>query len=555
MPDGIRVILFDMGGTLRRTVRRSDAERRQRITQLMGLLGVLEDPDAFAARLLDRARAYKAWAEDTEMELNEVELWTRWMAPDFPVDLVISQAVKLNQLWRESHSQYVMRPEVRDVLLTLFRRGYRLGIVSNTTSSVETPQEFEDLHMAGYLEVMILSCEVGRRKPDPRVLLEATQRMQVDPQQCAYLGDLPKRDVQSARAAGFGKTLIISDDLTREEIEDPALMPDSIIRSLPELLDIFTGEGISHPQPARQYNVALSTMWAMRNFVGLEDFFESARRLGFSGIELNHQVTPAMLDGIDLSRYTFSSVHEPCPAAVSTDELKNRDWLISSTDEEKRRLGVEAIAVSIRLAAEQGARGVVIHAGTVVGDWSDEKRLKTMFYAGLAGTPEFESVRQRLAAARAASARPHVDAVKRSLVELLAVAIPLGVKLGLENRYHYQEIPLLDELEEMLLLASPEHLGFWYDIGHAQVMERLGFGAHLAWLERCGKRIIGVHIQDVTGITDHGAPGSGEVDFDRIIPFIPDNALRTFEVRPSNSYEQVQAALELLVKKGLIQCL
>jgi len=269
MPAGSRVILFDMGGTLRRTVRRSDAERRQRITQLMGLRGVLEDPDAFAARLLDRARAYKAWAEDTEMELNEVELWTRWMAPDFPVDLVISQAVKLNQLWRESHSQYVMRPEVRDVLLTLFRRGYRLGIVSNTTSSVETPQEFEDLHMAGYLEVMILSCEVGRRKPDPRVLLEATQRMQVDPQQCAYLGDLPKRDVQSAREAGFGKTLIISDDLTREDIQDPALMPDAIIRSLPELLDIFTGEGISRPQPTRLYNVALSTMWAMRNFVGL----------------------------------------------------------------------------------------------------------------------------------------------------------------------------------------------------------------------------------------------------------------------------------------------
>ena len=69
-----------------------------------------------------------------------------------------------------------------------------------------------------------------------------------------------------------------------------------------------------------------------------------------------------MLDGIDLSRYPFSSVHEPCPADISADELKKRDWLISSTNEEHRQEGVKAIQRSIDLASQLGATAIIIHA-------------------------------------------------------------------------------------------------------------------------------------------------------------------------------------------------
>lgn len=553
----IDVILFDIGGTLRRTHKRSLEECRQRISQLMALLGADAPVDEFTELLVSRSKAYKTWAEETEVELTEAELWTRWMAPDFLAEKVASMAVKLNQLWRESHSQYVVRPEAKEVLLALFRQGYRLGVISNTTSSVETPQIFEDMAVSGILEVVILSCQVGRRKPNPQILLEATRRMGVDPAHCAYVGDLPKRDVRAARAAGFAEAVVISDTLKYADIpDDPTLKPDHIIRALPELVAIYppkANRSSIHPGQPR-YAASISTMWGMRNFPGLEDFFIAAQRMGFGSIELNHQVNSAMLAGIDLASYAFSSVHEPCPADVSADELKTRDWLISSLDEANRRRGVESIVRSIHLAKELGARAIVIHAGTVVGDWKDESELKALFTAGKAGTPEFAALRHRLIMNRAAAARPHIQSVKRSLLELLEVASPLGIRLGLENRYHYQEIPLLDELDELLGLAPSPELGFWYDMGHAQVMDRLGFLPHKAWLERCASRMIGVHVQDVTGIIDHGAPGFGEVDYDMVLPFIPKDAIRTFEVRPSNSPEQVRQALAFLVGKGFIQC-
>ena len=73
-----------------------------------------------------------------------------------------------------------------------------------------------------------------------------------------------------------------------------------MIQNLRELLDIFPPR--SQPEPASVFNASLSTMWAIKTLPTLTDFFEFARRTGFARIELNHKVTSAMLDGIDLDR-------------------------------------------------------------------------------------------------------------------------------------------------------------------------------------------------------------------------------------------------------------
>ena len=60
-----------------------------------------------------------------------------------------------------------------------------------------------------------------------------------------------------------------------------------------------------------------------------------------------------------------------------------------------------------------------------------------------------------------------------------------GLRLGLENRYHFFDLPSPDEMEELLSLASPDRLGFVYDVGHAQALDRLGFYDG-SYLHRCG---------------------------------------------------------------------
>jgi sugar phosphate isomerase/epimerase len=301
------------------------------------------------------------------------------------------------------------------------------------------------------------------------------------------------------------------------------------------------------------WNVALSTMWGIGQFDHLADFFTAGQQIGVQQFELNHKVNSAMLAGLDLTRYRIGSVHEPCPADISASTLDDRNWLISAPDEEGRRQGVRAVQRSIDLARELGARAIVVHAGKVDVDPQLEKTLWRLFEAGQAQTSLYNEARDRLMMARAAQAEANLEAVQHSLVELAEYAGRLGIKLGIENRYHYREIPLLDELGRLLETVGDEQVGFWYDVGHAHTLERLRFCAHEAWLQRYASRMIGVHLHDVIGLKDHQAPGSGEVDWKLVVNYLPkDVIIRACEFRHYLTAEQVVAGLQFLADKGCI---
>jgi HAD superfamily hydrolase (TIGR01549 family) len=553
MSDQINVILFDMGGTLRsskRVVPTSDGVAIRKISELIGAKIPLDE----LVRLLSRrAEVYSRRARETLIEVTERELWTHWMLPDWPPEQIAPIATQLNQLWRSTNGVRILFPDTREVLVELFRRGYRLGIVSNTVSSIEVPHALEVMELTGCFEAVILSCEVGIRKPDPAIMLEATNRMGVKPDQCAYVGDRIQRDVISSRKAGISKVILMRNTEPLDEQENEILKdgPDIYIDCIKELLDIFPPLRKNKTNKSAT-RVSLSTMWAIKNFPNLSDFFEAAERIGFAAFELNHQIDSVMLAGNHLNRYVFSSVHEPCPSDISTELLKDRDWLISSGNEEKRKRGVEVIKRSIDLAHQLGARIVVSHAGIVPGITDNENQLRKMYQSGLMETDEYKQVKKSMIDSRASLAKLHFEAVKKSLKELLAYAGKYNISLGIENRYHYFEIPSIDEMGELLNMGTPDQIGFIYDVGHAVVMERLGFFLHEEWLRRYAERMLECHLHDVRGIVDHFAPGLGEVDFKMVASYLPENIYRVFEVQNWNTYQQLKDGLVYLDEKGAI---
>jgi len=553
MTQKIEAVLFDMGGTLRSTKKRNRDEQLNFVAELLKHLGSDADPAEFSHLLTRRAAAYRRWARETMIELNEADLWSRWMLPDWPEGLVREHAVQLNLLWRDVTGERLLFPETAEVIIELFRRGYRLGLVSNTTSSTEAPEALKRHGLASYFETIILSAVVGKRKPDPGILLEATERMRIKPGKCAYIGDLPHRDVTAARKAGFSKTVLIRRSSRRgvRPVDDPKLEPDHRIKDLRELLELFPVR--TPPKPAKVYKASISTMWGIKNFASLGDFMEAGRRIGFEKIELNHQVDSIMLEGTHLNGHQFSSVHEPCPADISVGTLKKRDWLISALDEECRREGVKSVQRSIDLAHQLGATVVVVHAGSVDLDRSLENRMRSLYEAGRYPSRDYQEVKDLLISRRKELAPPRLEAVKKSLVELLDYADQYKVQLGLENRYYYLEFPSPDELGELLDLAGPDRLGFIYDVGHAQALSRLGFFSHDEWLTRFAPRIIGTHLHDVSGIQDHLAPGLGDVDFDLIATCLPEKAFRTCEFLGSNTPEQVKNGLKFLQEYGCVK--
>jgi sugar phosphate isomerase/epimerase len=150
---------------------------------------------------------------------------------------------------------------------------------------------------------------------------------------------------------------------------------------------------------------------------------------------------------------------------------------------------------------------------------------------------------------------PCLKSVEKSLGELLEYANPLGIHLGLENRYHYFDIPSPDEMAHFLTMADADRLGFIYDTGHAHAMDQLGFYPGEEWLRRFADRIILTHLHDAVGVEDHQTPGLGNIDFKLVAGYLPATALRTMEVQRHHGYEQIRQGIQYLVDAGCIHTL
>lgn len=557
----IKAIFFDMGWTLRHTVK-DPIQQQAWLEKIIVLTGLPWSPAEMGKQFTERALAYKKWGEESLVELCPTDLWLDWMLPELPREFVQANAIEMNRYWRKAIGEGQLVPHATEVVRELFQRGYRLGIISNTVSSEETPNLVKKFGIDQYFEITILSCNFGKRKPDPSIFHAATDWMGVAPSNCAYVGDQIDRDIYGSKHAGFNLAIQIKH--AQDKQDTPGIYfekPDHVIYSLTELLDIFPKryhKAVDAPAPHSKSNgkhawkVSLSTMWSHENNIALPELLPILEGLDLSGIELSHRINSENLFGFDLDRFPIRSLHEPCPSDVSTVVLAKKDWLISATDEHKRQQGVRMMMRTIDLAQELGVGHIVVHAGTAGLPDLDEKQLRNLHEAGKKDSDEYLALKQAMIDKRNAVIEGRMNSVVRSIKELLAYASGKNIRLALENRYHLYDIPVPDELEMLLSLAGPDRIGFQFDVGHGQALDAMGFYSFMEWVDRFSDRIVGLHLHDVRGVVDHYSPGLGEIDYRRFAKMIPVDAQRTLEVHGSNSIDDIYSGLQLLGDTGLI---
>ena len=232
-------VFYDLGGTLRLVERDSafEARARKRIAQLCGETG---DADAFCKFLDYRYEGYRKWCFETMREAYEAELWSKWLAPEYPRELILKNAVELTIEFRNKDGRRVVAPNGAQSVKDLFLNGYKLGIISNLVTSKEIPDWLERDDLQKYFGAVLLSCVEGIRKPDPRISKKACDMLGVEPARCAYIGDNLKRDVEGTRLAGFGMFILYTtpEKLAKEKITDEN-RPDAVIYDFAELKELF----------------------------------------------------------------------------------------------------------------------------------------------------------------------------------------------------------------------------------------------------------------------------------------------------------------------------
>jgi len=123
------------------------------------------------------------------------------------------------------------------VLRELHRRT-RIGVCSNFSHAATARRLLEEAGLLPHIDVVVISEEVGFRKPRREIFEATLQRLEVSPEQAWHVGDNLRADVEGARGAGITAVW-----LTRRVRDPEAALrehdgppPDRIIEDLAELL-------------------------------------------------------------------------------------------------------------------------------------------------------------------------------------------------------------------------------------------------------------------------------------------------------------------------------
>lgn len=164
------------------------------------------------------------------LRTSEEREWMRWRAI---VAEVLDDVSDPEGCFAELHSHFARpnawrcEPHTSHVLEALAGRGHRLGIASNFDARLRGVVEgLSDLRLVRQL---VISSEIGWRKPAPSFFAEMCQRVASPPGRIVYVGDDENNDYAGARACGLQAILL---DPTRR----PTVPPEAVITSLMDLV-------------------------------------------------------------------------------------------------------------------------------------------------------------------------------------------------------------------------------------------------------------------------------------------------------------------------------
>lgn len=115
---------------------------------------------------------------------------------------------------------------------------YRLGLVSNFDDSRTGHEIVEDTGVAELFEVVLISADVGFRKPDPRIFRRLLDLLKLPPAQVLFVGDMPREDLSGASSVGMPVAWLAEGKGALPEEIPPPDFTLSNLAALPSLLEI-----------------------------------------------------------------------------------------------------------------------------------------------------------------------------------------------------------------------------------------------------------------------------------------------------------------------------
>jgi sugar phosphate isomerase/epimerase len=275
--------------------------------------------------------------------------------------------------------------------------------------------------------------------------------------------------------------------------------------------------------------------------------------LGFSRVELSHGIritlVPGILKAVEEGIVAVGSTHNFCPLPMGVLQAAPNFFQPSSADDRERDQWLRQTKRSIDFAAQVGASVLVCHLGSVKYLWLEPDRRMTAYRkshpdAVRSGDKAYTALVERALHGLRRRMAPFWQRTQDSVRSVLEYAAEKRIRLGLENRERFEELPVDADFPDLLAgMPPPAFAGYWHDSGHAHLKEMMGLISHKGQLEANAGRQLGFHLHDVDAEGhDHQAIGSGSIDFDMVSCFWRPEHLFVIELSPRVTVEGVMAS-------------
>ncbi len=299
--------------------------------------------------------------------------------------------------------------------------------------------------------------------------------------------------------------------------------------------------------------LSFSTSWNSSRHTDGETMLEELLALGFENVELGHGIRPSLMEGIqrmfEKGKVRFSSLHNFCPLPVEITKAAPDCYQFSSYRKPERERAIKLSFQTIDFAVRLNAPFVVLHLGSVPMR-PITRQLEALARKGRLFSRKY--TRKKLAAVRLREKRGplYLQRSKECLERIAEYAADRNVRLCVESREQYEQIPSEREMVPLLDELNSHYVGYWHDFGHVQIKHNLAFLDHVEWVTTIRDRLFGCHLHDVAWPTeDHRAPFTGGIDYDRIVPLLPSDCLFVWEMSPRRTKTEIRNSLALWRKR------
>lgn len=296
--------------------------------------------------------------------------------------------------------------------------------------------------------------------------------------------------------------------------------------------------------------LAFSTCWNNSRHTEGGPMIDEIVELGFSHIELSHGMTIAKLPGIrkafEGGRFTCCGVHNYFPAPVEVMIDAPDAYEFTSHRPADRQRAMDMTLRTLDIAAEFKAHYLVLHMGSVPmnpAKWT--KALTEMTGSGQAHDPDYVKRKLAFVRKRESLGPRYYERAITALERIAARAAEVGVKLAVESRSRFEDMPTEREMIALQRhFADNPWVGYWHDFGHVQLKHNLGLLDHRQWLETISPNLIGGHLHDVEWpARDHRVPLTGTLNYEELLPFFPNDCPLVWELSPSRDAGQIRDRL------------